>query len=63
MSFPPGFFQKKKKKKVLTFKRWRHPRCLPPSGPPPMVEKYAQREREVVFCDEKLLIRPYSQFR
>ena len=27
----------------------------------PMVEKYAQRE--VIFRDEKLLIRPYSQVR
>ena len=26
--FPRAF----QKKKVLTFKRWRHPRCLPPSG-------------------------------
>ena len=55
MSFSPGLLRKKKKKS-FNFQA-----MAPSKMSAPMVETYAQRE--VIFCDEKLLIRPYSQVR
>ena len=51
--FPLGF---SRKKKSFNFQA-----MAPSKMSAPMVEKYAQRE--VIFGDEKLLIRPYSQVR
>ena len=53
MSFPPGLFRKKKS---FNFQA-----MAPSKMSAPMVEKYAQRE--VIFREEKLLIRPYSHVR
>ena len=44
----------RKKKKSFNFQA-----MAPSNMSVPMVEKYAQRE--IIFHDEKLLIRPYSQ--
>ena len=54
ISFTPGLF--KKKEKSFNFQA-----MAPSKMSAPMVEKYAQCE--VIFRDEKLLIRPYSQVR
>ena len=53
MSFSPGLFRKKKS---CNFQAMASSKMSAP-----MVKKYAQRE--VIFRDEKLLIRPYSQVR
>ena len=58
-AFPSGF---SRKKKSFNFQAMVPSKMSAPIRPH-MVEKCAQREREVVFRDEKLLIRPYSQFR